>query len=118
MKTLTLIVLGFISSHLRAEIPSFETNEMAYLLNLEMESLMQTASKPKVWSSGRLPPRDQRSGPAPTQMEGVENLEERFFSDEVSFQAARSLEAPTEESEVKVKRKQRLKARPDGSVSE
>jgi hypothetical protein len=30
MKTLTLIVLGFISSHLRAETLDFESNEIAY----------------------------------------------------------------------------------------
>ncbi len=118
MKTLTLIVLGFISSHLRAENLNFESNEIAYLLNLEMDGLMQSAAKPKVWSAGKLPPRDQRSGPAPSQMQGIENLEERFFSDEVSFQAARSMDVNEEEAEIKPKRKQRLKANPDGSVSE
>lgn len=118
MKTLTLIVLGFISSHLRAETLDFESNEIAYLLNLEMESLMEVAAKPKVWSAGKLPPRDQRSGPAPSQMQGVENLEERFFSDEVNFQSARSLDVPEETTEETPQRKKRLKASPDGTVSE
>ena len=79
---------------------------------------MQAAPKPKVWSAGNLPSRDQRSGPAPSQMQGVENLEERFFSDEVNFQAARSLDVPAEEEQEQVPRKKRLKASADGTVSE
>jgi hypothetical protein len=114
MKTLTLIALAIISTQLFA----FDSDEIAYLLNQEMEGLMKAAPKPKVWASGSLPSRNQRSGPAPTQMDGVENLEQRFFSDEVNFQAARSLEVQPEEDSEKKSKSSRLRARPDGTVSE
>ena len=114
MKTLTLLVLGIISTELFA----FDSDEIAYLLNQEMESLMKAAPKPKVWASGSMPSRNQRSGPAPTQMEGVENLEEKFFSDEVNFQAARSLEVQPEEAKGTKEKNPRLKASPDGTVAE
>ena len=64
--------------------------ERALRLNEEMEFLLGVASKPHIWRSSELPSRLERSGPAPTQMEGVENLEQRFFRDEVNFQAARA----------------------------
>lgn len=70
--------------------------ERALQLNEEMEFLMGNAAKPHIWRDGSLPARSLRSGPAPSQLEGIENLEDRFFRDEVSFQAARS-EAPAEE---------------------
>jgi hypothetical protein len=92
------------------------TEERAFLLNQEMEYLMSTASTPKVWGKGSLLPRNQRSGPAPSQIEGIENLEERFFSDEVRFQSARSIEpeeAPQSESNSK---NRRLRARDDGTI--
>lgn len=111
MKTLTLIALAIISTQLFA----FDSDEIAYLLNQEMEGLMKAAPKPKVWASGSLPSRNQRSGPAPTQMDGVLNLEERFFSDEVNFQAAKALDA---EDDTGASRKSRLKARSDGTLSE
>ena len=119
MKTLTLIALAIISTQLKA----FDSDEIAYLLNLEMEGLMKAAPKPRVWASGSLPSRNQRSGPAPTQMDGVENLEQRFFSDEVNFQAARSVEIlpeeiPREESSETKRKNSRLRARPDGTISE
>lgn len=67
------------------------TEERALELNQELEFMMGVAAKPRVWGKGSLPPRDKRSGPAPTQMpKGIENLEERYFSDEVSFQAAQA----------------------------
>ena len=113
MKILTLIALGIISTQLFA----YESDEIAYLLNQEMENLIKAAPKAKVWASGSLPSLDQRSGPSPTQMEGIENLEQRFFSDEVSFQAARSMEVEPEET-PKSPRKTRLKANNDGTVSE
>lgn len=114
MKTLTLIALAIIST----QVFAFDSDEIAYLLNLEMEGLMKAAPKPKVWASGSLPSLDQRSGPAPTQMEGVENLEQRFFSDEVTFQAARSLEVEPEGGKRTKTKSSRLRARPDGTVSE
>ncbi len=72
--------------------------ERALQLNEEMEFLLGSAGKPRIWRDGTLPPRAQRSGPAPSQMEGVDNLEKRFFSDEVSFQAARAERSNDESS--------------------
>ena len=66
--------------------------ERALQLNEEMDFLMSVAAKPKVWSSGNLPPRAKRSGPAPSQMEGIENVEDRYFTDEVNFKAAQAVE--------------------------
>ncbi|MFP5458251.1 MAG: hypothetical protein ACLGG7_05910 [Bacteriovoracia bacterium] len=73
--------------------------ERALELNQEMEFLMSVAAKPRVWGKGSLPARDKRSGPAPTQMKGIENLEERYFSDEVSLQAAQAQRDATLEGE-------------------
>lgn len=70
--------------------------ERALQLNEEMEFMMSVANKPVIWADGSLPPTSERSGPAPTQMEGIENLENRFFQDEVKFQAAQALEPSTE----------------------
>lgn len=76
--------------------------ERALQLNEEMEFLLGAASKPVIWADGSLPAASERSGPAPTQMEGIENLENRFFQDEVKFQAAQALETPEEtDSETK-----------------
>jgi hypothetical protein len=74
------------------------TEERAMELNEELEFMMSAAPKPRVWSKGSLPPVDKRSGPAPSQVPGVENLEERFFSDEVNYQAARAV-APQENTD-------------------
>jgi|GEM_PF-6704363 len=74
------------------------TQERALQLNEEMEFLMSVANKPRIWGEGSLPSRSERSGPAPTQMEGIENLEDRFFQDEVKFQAAQALDT-TEDAE-------------------
>ncbi len=73
------------------------THERALQLNEEMEYLMSVANKPRIWGEGSLPNRSERSGPAPTQMEGIENLENRFFQDEVKFQAAQALEPAVDE---------------------
>lgn len=75
--------------------------ERALMLNQEMDFLMSVAAKPRVWGKGSLPAQDKRSGPAPTQMKGIENLEERYFSDEVSLQAAQAQrDASPEEDET------------------
>ena len=88
------------------------TQERALQLNEEMEFLMSVANKPRIWGEGSLPNRSERSGPAPTQMEGIENLEDRFFQDEVKFQAAQALDTTEDESEDETVRDYRV----DGTV--
>ena len=75
--------------------------ERALQLNEEMEFLMGAAGKPVIWADGSLPAPSERSGPAPTQMEGIENLENRFFQDEVKFQAAQALDTSENAEETK-----------------
>jgi len=93
MKAYLAITLLFVSSSLLAS----SQEERAIELNEEMDFLMSVAAKPRVWSHGSLPPRSRRSGPAPSQMEGVEDIEERYFSDEVNFRAARAQSTKVEE---------------------
>lgn len=64
-------------------------DERALILNNEMEFLMESASHPR---GGQASQETVLSGPAtgltPGQMQGVENLEERYFSDEVAVKAS------------------------------
>ena len=87
--------------------------ERALQLNEEMEFLLGDAGKPVIWSDGSLPAASERSGPAPTQMEGVENLENRFFQDEVKFQAAQALGPAVDEDAAE---DERADYRVDGTV--
>lgn len=66
--------------------------EQAIMLNEEMNQLMKSATDVKVWAAPGTSSRSgiQRNGVAPSQMKGVENLEDRYFSDDVTFQAAAS----------------------------
>jgi hypothetical protein len=107
MKLLTLLSLLIFSSHLRAQ----SVEEEAMILNQELEFLQNKATSPKVW--GASSPRT-RSGPAKGSMPGVENLEERFFSDDVTLRTARSEAIEREEKPVKPRPK--MRARADGTV--
>lgn len=67
--------------------------ERALQLNEEMDWMLKAAPKAQVYGSPEFAGqtrRGARNGLAPTQMQGVENVEDRFFSDEVRFQAAAS----------------------------
>lgn len=82
------------------------TAERALILNEEMDYLLKAAPKVQVWSepeANAAPDfRRRRNGVAPSQMPGVENTEERYFSDEVTLKAAASdriNEEPEEGSE-------------------
>ena len=68
--------------------------ERAAILNEEMNFLMNSARQVQVYAapdaSSTLDMRQRRNGIAPSQMPGVERTENRYFSDEVNFQAAAS----------------------------
>ena len=78
--------------------------EQAVILNEEMAFLMDSAPKARVYAapdaSANPDFRQRRNGPAPTQMPGVERAEDRYFSDEVTFQAAASDRITPEEDEA------------------
>ncbi len=75
--------------------------ERALILNEEMDFLLKAAPQARVWSRpDNIPSTTPRSGPAPSQVPGVENLEDRFFSDEVSFQAAASTDPAAQEEDA------------------
>lgn len=69
-------------------------SEQALILNDEMNYLLNSATSARVYSAPDTTAapdnRLRRNGPAPSQMPGVERLEDRYFSDEVSVQAAAS----------------------------
>jgi hypothetical protein len=112
MAIFKVIFLLLLSTPLLADSPE----ERALQLNEEMEYLMGVAAKPKVWSSGNLPPRSRRSGPAPSQMEGIENIEDRFFTDEVNLKAAKAAETTDREVESTDLDEEEADYRVDGSV--
>jgi hypothetical protein len=112
MKRLTVIALVLLSSYLEAST----REERAFLLNQEMEALLQAAAKPKIWRDGSLPPVDQRSGPSPSQIPQMENLEERFFSDNVRFQSARAMTSEEDSEITPAPMKPKLRARRDGTL--
>lgn len=68
--------------------------EEAIMLNEEMAQLMKSSTKVKIWAAPGSSARSQLDGPrnglAPSQMKGVDDIEDRYFKDEVSFQAAAS----------------------------
>ncbi|MBY0515853.1 MAG: hypothetical protein K2P81_03015 [Bacteriovoracaceae bacterium] len=102
MATFRLILILVFSTSVMAA----SSEERALQLNEEMDYLMSVAKKPKVWSQGNLPPRAERSGPREIEIPGIENLENKYFTDDVSFQAAKSEELkqydePTEEEAKK-----------------
>ena len=100
MATKRFIGLAMLSLRVFADTSA----ENAMILNEEMEYLLKVADQAQVYAEpGAGPSRalnDRSNGIAPTQMRDIERAEDRYFSDEVSFQAAASEQtSPTEDTD-------------------
>jgi hypothetical protein len=116
MKQIILCALWVIST----KIYAMTAQERAIILNQELEFLMQEAPKPQIWARGNLPSMENRSGPTESMLPGVEDIEKRFFKDQVRMQSARSLdvEESTTPPKNRKKRSTGLTPRPDGGIDQ